>query len=122
MPGEGVNHNVDGAVLDDVHDVGAALTGLGHGGDGKAEGADHIGGALGGIQLVGEGGEHPDDVQGLGLVPVGDAQKDPAPRGEHHVAGEEGLGKGRAEGVVDAHDLSGGLHLGAEESVYADEL
>ena len=49
MAGQGVDYDVDGTILDDVDDVGGALPGLDHGGNGKADGLDHLGGALGGV-------------------------------------------------------------------------
>ena len=58
---------------------------------------------------------------GRRLVAVADREEHVALGGQRHARGGRGLAERRRERLGDAHDLAGGLHLGAELRVGAGE-
>ena len=55
------------------------------------------------------------------LVGILDRDEDGAGEGHAHAGAELALGEGHVVGLVEAHDLAGRAHLGAQENVDAGE-
>src|SRR6267142_828378 len=119
----GVEDQGDLAPLHEVHDVRAiALVDLVDGLDRHALALQQLGGADGGDQAEAHLGQPLGDLQHRALVAVLDRYEHLAGGGQGRARRELRLHVGLAEVVVDAHDLAGRLHLGAEDGVHPREL
>ena len=105
--GDGVDDERDAAVVDDVDDVGTAMSDLAHGNRGNPCCGKGLCGACRRVQGEPERAELSKHGQRLGLVAVGDAAQRRALEGHCAERRHERLVQGRLQVDVDAHDLAG---------------
>ena len=118
-----VDDEVDLAGGDELHGVGAGrLADLRHPRVHRdAGGLERVGGAGGGDDPEPGLDEPPRRLDADGLVAVGERHEHAAAGGQPVTGRQLALGEGEPEGGVDAHDLAGAAHLGAEHRVGVGE-
>ena len=110
----GINDENDFAVLDQIHDIGAAFGQFEQGSDGDARIGELAGGTAAGNDLESEIVKPFSNKDGGVLVDVPYAEEDGARFGEGRLGGHLAFRVGQAKGAVDSHDLTGRLHFRAQ--------
>src|SRR5699024_5353663 len=121
--GRGVDHQVDLAIADVVHDVAGILSLAAGVGDLRHDLAlhtiatQHTCGARGGEHVEAQGGQSLDREDQGALVAVGDGDEDVPLRRQLTISALLGFRERGTEVRVKAHDLTGGLHFRAQQGV-----
>ena len=116
-PRRGVDHEVDVAAFDPVHDVRGALADLVQPLDRHAHASDRLRGAAGRDDPEARVVQRLRDPHPAGLVFVGDGDEDRALDRKRHAGCGLCLGERRREVACDTHHLAGRTHLRAEHGV-----